>query len=207
MSAWLLCWQRSLQVSLTLIFCLFAIMGCAFEVVDERIDALTRAEPDARRQKVIRRLALASAYFEQGQMAAAEQEVRATLLIDPNEPQAYSLLGLIHQQSNDGERAEQSFEQALRLLKRQGASAGAELAAVQHNLAWFLCQQRRFNESFTFFDQALAQPRYPARSKTWRALSVCAERAGQLERAKYAQEQLAQEQRLRQDFLPFSPAM
>jgi type IV pilus assembly protein PilF len=123
-------------------------------------------------------LALATAYFEQGQTTVAQQEVRAALQIDPNYAEAYSLLGLIHQRDNALDLAEQSFEQALQLAAASSLRSN-ELASVQHNYGWFLCQQNNFARAQTQFARALAQPSYSGAAKTWTTTALCQLRAGQ----------------------------
>ncbi|WP_310646563.1 type IV pilus biogenesis/stability protein PilW [Limnohabitans sp.] len=165
---------------LALVGCLLGLQACHSPRQDAqaRLDALTTPEPDALRQRAMRRLALASAYFEQNQSDAAMQEARAALQIDPTYPQAFSLIGLIHQRANASVLAQQSFEHALQLAS-QPPSTSADLADVQHNYGWFLCQQDRFDMAQTQLMQAIAQPNYRQAGKSWMALGVCQLRAGQ----------------------------
>ena len=167
-------------VWLCLSLCAGVLWGCA-QSDASRLDALTTPEPDALRERAMRRLSLAAAYFEQGQNEVAQQEVRAALQIDPQFAEAYSLLGLIHQRGNATPLAEQSFVQALRLASVGGRPA--ELAAVQHNHAWFLCQQDRFDDAQAQFNLALAQPLYRQQAKTWMVQGLCQLRAGRLNEA------------------------
>lgn len=154
-----------------------ALLGLsACSTVASQLDTLTHAEPDSTRQRAMRRLSLASAYYEQGQNDVAQQEVRAALQIDPQFADAYSLLGLIHQRANAPGLAQQSFEQALQLASTPPARS-AELAAIQHNYAWFLCQQNRFVEAQVQFDRAVSQPGYGQVDKTSKAIRFCQERA------------------------------
>jgi len=154
-----------------------ALLGLsACGTLTSQLDTLTQAEPDRTRQRAMRRLSLASAYYEQGQNEVAQQEVRAALQIDPQLADAYSLLGLIHQRANAPVLAEQSFEQALQLASTPPARS-AELAAIQHNYAWFLCQQNRFVEAQAQFDRAVFQPGYGQVDKTSKAIRFCQARA------------------------------
>ena len=141
-----------------------------------QLDTLTHAEPDSTRQRATRRLSLASAYYEQNQNDVALQEVRAALQIDPSYSDAYSLLGLIHQRDKASLLAQQSFEQAIVLASKPPVRA-AELAAIQHNYGWFLCEQNRFAEAQAQFDLALAQPSYRQADKTHQAIALCKARA------------------------------
>ena len=137
-----------------------------------QLDTLTQAEPDSTRQRAMRRLSLATAYYEQNQNDVAQQEVRAALQIDPNYAQAYSLLGLIHQRDKATVLAQQSFEQAMALASKSPVRT-AELAAIQHNYGWFLCEQNRFAEAQVQFDFALAQSSYRQADKTHQAIALC----------------------------------
>ena len=144
----------------------------------KQLDTLTHAEPDSTRQRAMRRLSLASAYYEQNQNDVAQQEVRAALQIDPNYADAYSLLGLIHQRANAPVLAQQSFEHALRLASDPTVRF-AELGAIQHNYGWFLCEQNRFVQAQSQFTQALSQPGYVNVDKTNTAVALCKQRAAQ----------------------------
>ena len=144
----------------------------------KQLDTLTHAEPDSTRQRAMRRLSLASAYYEQNQNDVAQQEVRAALQIDPNYADAYSLLGLIHQRANAPVLAQQSFEQALQLASMPPVRS-AELAAIQHNYGWFLCEQNRFEQAQFQFAQALSHPSYASADKTSKAIAFCKQRAVQ----------------------------
>ncbi len=141
-----------------------------------QLDALTQAQPDNTRQRAMRRLSLATAYYEQNQNEVAQQEVRAALQIDSNFADAYSLLGLIHQRGNAPVLAQQSFEQALQLAS-QSPVRSADLGAIQHNYGWFLCEQNRFPEAQAQFVRALAQPGYASTDKTNKAMAFCKQRA------------------------------
>ncbi len=141
-----------------------------------QLDALTPTEPSAIRERAMRRLSLATAYYEQNQNTFALQEVRLALQIDPKFAQAYSLLGLIHQRDKAPQLAQQSFEQALHWGSMAPARA-AELAEIQHNYGWFLCEQNQFTQAQTQFDQALSQPNYRYADKTTKAVALCQQRA------------------------------
>ncbi len=169
-----------------LVLGVLSLQACRSPMRDARtaqLDALTAPEPDAQRERAMRRLALASAYFEQNQSTAALQEARAALQIDATYPQAFSLIGLIHQRANAPALAQQSFEQALELASQPPATP-LDLAEVQHNYGWFLCQQDRFELAQTQLMQAVAQPGYPQGAKSWMVLGVCQLRAGQKTQAR-----------------------
>jgi type IV pilus assembly protein PilF len=143
-----------------------------------QLDTLTQVQPNSTRQRAMRRLSLATAYYEQNQNEVAQQEVRAALQIDPQFADAYSLLGLIHQREKAPALAEQSFEQAVALASQPPVRA-AELDAIQHNYGWFLCAQNRFVEAQSQFAQALSHASYASAEKTNKAIAFCKQRAAQ----------------------------
>jgi len=166
---------------LAMVVCVLGLQACQSPMPNTRaaqLDVLTTPEPDVQRQRAQRRLALASAYFEENQTEAALQEARAALQIDPAFAQAFSLIGLIHQRANAPDLAQQSFEQALRLASQKPATP-ADLAQVQHNYGWFLCQQNRWDAAQSQLTQAIAQPGYRQAGKSWMALGLCQLRASQ----------------------------
>ena len=161
-------WGISVLLALSLVAC-----GSS----QSSLDTLTPPELNPTQQRALLRLNLASAYFEQGQDTVAQQEVRAALKIDPASAEAFSLLGLIHQRNDAPQLAQQSFEQALALASISPVR-GAQLASIEHNYAWFLCQQNRFADAQVHFDKALAQPSYRQTDKTLKAIGFCQARAG-----------------------------
>ena len=126
--------MRVVLLALTVVWVLLSGCAAPSNVVDE----LTPTQPDATRQRAMRRLSLASAYFEQGQNDAAMSEARAALQIDAHYAQAYNLVGLLHQRAGAAHLAEPSFTQALQWAKP------AEQGDIEHNYAWFLCQEKRY---------------------------------------------------------------
>ena len=126
-------------------------------------------EPEARRRARIR-LELAISYFEQGQTTIALDELKQSLAADPTYGEAYNLRGLIYMRLNDFPFAEESFKRALAISPRD--------SNLLHNMGWLSCQRARYPEAQKFFSQALSNPRYGERAKTFRTQGVCQVRAG-----------------------------
>jgi len=127
-------------------------------------------EPDERRRARIR-LELAVGYFEQGQTTVALDELKQALAADPNFSAAFNLRGLVYMRLNDLRLAEDSFRRALALSPTD--------SNTQHNIGWLMCQQARYTEATAFFTQALANPQYGDRPKTFLTQGLCQLRAGQ----------------------------
>ena len=127
-------------------------------------------EPEVRRRARIR-LQLAGSYFEQGQTTVALDELKQAIAIDPTFADAYNLRGLIYMRMNEPGLAEESFRRSIALNPRD--------ASAHHNYGWMLCQQKRFPEGDKLFAQAVANPTYAEKSKTFMAQGLCQISAGQ----------------------------
>lgn len=134
-------------------------------------------EPEVRKRARLR-LDLAVGYFEQGKTTVALDEIKQALATDPGYADAYNVRGLIYMRLNDFGLADESFRRAIALSPRDGN--------IQHNYGWMLCQQTRYPEALQMFTQAIANPSYTGRAKTWMAQGLCQMRAGQRAEAEYS---------------------
>ncbi len=131
-------------------------------------------EPETRKRARIR-LELAVGYFEQGQTTVALDELKQSLVADPNFAEAHNLRGLIYMRLSDPRLAEESFRRALSISPKD--------PNVLHNFGWMLCQQARYPESEQALSQAIASPIYGGRAKSWMAQGLCQTRAGRVAEA------------------------
>lgn len=162
------------------IFCFFllgmsaiALSGCASNAVSGVMnsDMVTDSdEPDTRKRARLR-LELAVAYFDKGQTTDALDHLKQSIAADPNLFDAYNLRGLIYMRLNDVPLAEESFRRALAI--------NPKAASVQHNYGWLLCQQARLPEAVQLFGNALSNPAYGDRAKTWMAQGLCQQKYSQ----------------------------
>jgi type IV pilus assembly protein PilF len=143
-----------------------------------RTDLVTASDETdvAKRSRI--RLELASAYFAQGQVATALDEVKRALAANPANVSAFNLRGLIYATMGEHALADDSFRRALAIQPLD--------PDVLHNHAWYQCNQKRYVEARAEFNLALAQPEYRDRAKTSLALGVCEAREGKLEAAEKA---------------------
>lgn len=155
------------------------LAGCASSTSSSnvRVDtASASGAPDSdthRRSRI--RLELAAGYFERGQVEVAQDELAQSLSLDPRNPDAYNLQGLMLLSQGQFPQADDAFRRALALRPDDPDTL--------HNQGWSLCQQQKFAESQQSFDRALAVVRYQARARTWLAKGICAQRAGNLAEA------------------------
>lgn len=151
------------------------LAGCASQQQQQAADAAAAGTPpeesDARRRARIR-LQLASSYLEEGRVEIALEELQQVLAADPTFPDAWNLRGVIYMRLGNAAMAEDSFRRAVALNPRDSDTL--------HNWGWLQCQQNRYAEAERTFNQALTNPLYNGRTRTWLAMGVCQARAGDL---------------------------
>jgi type IV pilus assembly protein PilF len=151
--------------------------GCAHAPAPTH-DLETASDQTSAEQRARTRLELASGYFSRGQTATALDEVKQALVFNPNYVDAYNLRGLIYASMDEQRLAEESFRRALEINPHDGDT--------MHNYGWFLCQQKRFGEAQTQFEQAMAQPQYREQIRTLMAEGVCQARDGKWDLAEHS---------------------
>lgn len=126
-------------------------------------------DSDVRRRARIR-LELASAYYAQGQLTTALDEIKQALVIDPRFSDAFDLRGLIYNSLGESAKAEDSYKRAIELDPRNGSA--------MHNYAWMLCGSQQYPAADALFEQAASFPQSVVLSKTLLARGVCQIRSG-----------------------------
>lgn len=140
-----------------------AEMGSGATLSTQQTDVLKRVQL---------RLELAEGYYQRGQFTVALEEVNKALAEKSDFVPAYTMRALIYTALNDSAKAEANYREALRL--------SPDNPDALHNYGWFLCQQRRYPDSFVQFNKALAIQNYRYPVRTYLALGVCQYRAGDL---------------------------
>jgi len=130
----------------------------------------TAAEASATDRRARVRLELAALHFGRGQYNTALDELKLALAANPDMPEAHGLRALIYASLGEAAVAEEAFKRALDLNPRDGDT--------MHNYAWFLCQQRRYDDAEAMFLRTTALPNYGEVQRTLLARGVCQARAG-----------------------------
>lgn len=130
---------------------------------------------DAGRQRARVHTELGMAYLSGGQITVALDEARIALAADSGYALAYNLLGLAHMQMNEMARAEEHFEQALRI-----APGDPE---ISDNMGWLLCQTGRELRSLDYFEGAAKNPLYATPARPLLNAGICASRLKDYKRA------------------------
>lgn len=148
-----------------------ALIGCSTQVrkaseLPEMPTASDQTEPERRAQL---RLDLAAAYFENGQIEVALDEIKIALGIYTGFAEAYDLRGLIYASISMNELAQQNFRKAIQLRPKN--------ARFWHNQAWFYCQTNRSDDAIGSFETSLGLAKSTELAKTWLAYGICQARA------------------------------
>jgi type IV pilus assembly protein PilF len=145
---------------LALALCVLAACGSgssARKAGDGGSDATNRARIHAE---------LGTAYYGNGQMSVALEELQEALAADPNYGPAHNQLGLVYMALNEDKLAQQSFERALKLDPND--------SSANNNYGMFLCQRKRDKEAFKYFMAALKNPLYTTPENAYTNAGICA---------------------------------
>lgn len=129
----------------------------------------------ALRERASIRLALAQAYYEQGQHVVALEEVERSLAIDAKQAPAHVLHGVVYMALRQPDRARASLDLALALDNR--------LVSAWHNRAWLSCQKGDWAAAQADFAQALSWATGAERALALLVDGVCAAQAQAWDRA------------------------
>lgn len=138
--------------------------GSSSAVNDAPVLPDSQEESNTRRRARIR-VELGANYFQQRNLPVALNELRQAQQIDPSYPQTYSMLGLIYMDMGDKARADENFQQGLRLAPDD--------SEMQNNYGWFLCQNGQYTQAVEHFNQALRNPLYTTPAKPLRNAGIC----------------------------------
>lgn len=144
--------------------------GCASEPTPPPSLALAANTSDTR-VRAGNRLALAVKYFQDGKTDISLEQLALAISADPKWFEPYDFRGIVYMSISEFDLAEASFKYALELAPGT--------ASVQHNYGRMLCKRGRMADGMALFTQALANPRYTAKNKTWMAKAECQLEAGQ----------------------------
>jgi len=122
------------------------------------------AEESEERRRARIRLELGASYYQQGNYAVALEELRQTLVIDPQ------FAALVYMDLGERAKAEESFRRALAIAPND--------SELNNNFGWFLCQTGRERSALEHFAVATRNPLYQTPAKPLRNAGLCLMRLG-----------------------------
>jgi type IV pilus assembly protein PilF len=164
---------KGLASAATLLAALLA--GCSSsplpgEVPGEAESGAIIGEQASPRERARIHTELAGSYYQRGNLGVALSEARIAVAADSGYAPAYNLLGLVYSDLKETKLAEEAFERSLR--------ANPYDPDANHNYAWFLCENKREEESIRYFLMAVRYPLYATPQKSYAMAATCALRKG-----------------------------
>lgn len=160
------------------LFLLALLAGCAGTPEVPGPAGATRTitgDPTTPRNRARAHTELGMAYYAQGNMRVALEELRIAAAADAAYAPAHGGLGLVYMELRENGLAESSFRRAL--------DRAPEDPDINHNYGWFLCQIGRPTEAKPYFRKALENPLYATPGRTYAAAGTCALMHGDLREA------------------------
>lgn len=153
------------------------LAGCGGSAVQksDTPTAAAKSGAEAARERAKLRTELGMAYLSGGQLTTAFDEARVALGADSGYALAHNLMGLVLMQMQEYPRAEEHFQQALRLAPDD--------AEINGDMGWFLCQTGREPASFAYFEAAAKNPLYATPARPLINAAQCAARIKDYKRA------------------------
>ncbi len=168
----------ALAAWLAFAFAVFSAPGTAQAQAGPRSDtsrgAVQTGDDDTQR-RARTRLELATAYYAEGRLDTALEEVKRALAASPEMAQALNLRGLVYSALGDDIQAEESFKRALQVAPSDGD--------VLHNYGWYLCERKRHADAALMFERTMALQQYRTPSRTLLVQGICEARSGRLDSA------------------------
>jgi type IV pilus assembly protein PilF len=150
-----------------------ALGGCASNKIGDVPEADTGAvisEQAPPRERARIHTELAGSYYQRGNLGVALSEARIAVAADSGYAPAYNLLGLVYSDLRETALAEEAFQKSL--------SINANDPDTNHNYAWFLCENKREQESIRYVLLAVRDPLYATPQKSYTMAATCAQRFG-----------------------------
>ena len=134
---------------------------------------------------------LAGAYYQRGNLGVALSEARIAVDADSGYAPAYSMLAVVYGDLKEPDLAEDAYQRALRINPND--------PDVNHNYAWFLCENKREADSIRYFLIAIRHPLYATPQKSYVMAAVCSLR---IKNERDAEEYLERALRLDPNYYP-----
>jgi len=148
-----------------------ALLGCSASPLSGDVPGAADSGPvigemASARERARIHTELAGSYYQRGNLGVALSEARIAAAADSSYAPAYNLLGLIYSDLREKDLAEEAFERALRINPND--------PDANHNYAWFLCENKREEESIRYFLMAVRYPLYATPQKSYTMAATCA---------------------------------
>jgi len=155
-------------ISLAAVALAGVLAGCAANAPGPsgQAELATASDQTAAQKRAEIRMQLAVGYFEQGQIPVALDEIKKAIAADPTYADAYGMRAVIYMRMGENALANDNFMHALKLAPNNPEQ--------NNNYGSYLCQTGRVQESFKYFDAALANRMYQSPGSALNNAGDCA---------------------------------
>ncbi|WJW76264.1 type IV pilus biogenesis/stability protein PilW [Thiohalobacter sp. IOR34] len=114
-------------------------------------------------------------YMQRGMLAVSMEKLQKAIRQDPQLPAAHNAIAVLYERLGENDKAEAHFRKALRL--------DPGFSRAHNNFGTFLCRRGRWPEAEAHFTTAAADPLYPQALMALANAGICAQGAGDLDKA------------------------
>ena len=168
------------------------VSGCVSQTTIE-----TRVPDQAAKSGALERAQIhtqrSAEYYRLGNLPVALDAARQAVAANANYAPAYNMLGIVYMGLREDVKAQQAYEQALKI--------SPDDSETLNNYGWFVCQSQTPAKAMPYFEQALKNSVYATPEQAHYNAGVCARRMGDMGKA----EEQFRQSLLRQPL--FSPAL
>ena len=118
---------------------------------------------------------LGLAYINQGRYDVALSKLKKAIEQNPDNAVAQHYIAELYRRLGEFEKAERHFKLALDLTPKN--------SALLNNYGVFLCDAKRYNDAYIYFDKVLKDPLYPAKGSVYENVGLCAQAQGDIAKA------------------------
>lgn len=152
-----------LRVSL-LVISLFVLVGCTTVKV-KNAEKASRINAD-----------LGLAYLMKGRYEQALDKLNKAIRLDPDNARAYLYTAELYRRIDQKERADKFYKRAL--------GVDPDDSSISNNYGAFLCENKKYDKAFDYFQKALKNPVYKDRAKVYENIGICSEDQGNIKIAR-----------------------
>jgi len=118
---------------------------------------------------------LGLAYINQGRYDLAMNKLKKAIEQNPDNAVAQHYIAELNRRLGQLDEAETHFQKALELTP--------ENSSLLNNYGVFLCDAKKYQQAYTYFDKVLKDPLYPAKGSVYENVGLCAQAQGDISKA------------------------
>lgn len=152
-------------VSLFVVSMLF-LSACATKTDREKQDTSDASDYNAQ---------LGLAYINQGRYDIAQSKLKKSIEQNPDNAFAHHYIAELYRRLGEFDKAETHFKEALDLAP--------DNAPLMNNYGVFLCDDKKYQKAYKYFDKVLTDPLYPSKGSVYENIGLCSQLEGNVKMA------------------------